>query len=257
MKNAANDIKFAAKYNKFLIYYQPVIELKSNRIIGAEALIRWEHPARGFISPEEFIPIAENLNLISSIGKFVLDRACRFMANLNKELEQSLSISINFSNQQFIHENCVDDYLEIIKESQIDIKKVVIEITESLMMSHQNRYIRQLKKFRKSGIKVALDDFGTGYSSLSYLKKLPLDIIKIDKAFIIDLLVDESDASLVETILNIAGNFGLEVVAEGVEQAEHVDFLIKRDCLYAQGYYFSKPVPEEQFANMAKTHLQQ
>lgn len=247
----SNDIKVAIKHNKFQVYYQPVIELKTQRIVGAEALIRWEHPIKGFISPEEFIPIAEDINLISEIGMFVLQKACQFMANLNKKLQQPLHIAINFSNQQFIHESCVENSLRIIDESEIGCKNVVIEITESLMVSYnKDYYIEQLNSLKKRGIQIAIDDFGTGYSSLSFLKKLPLDILKIDKSFIRDILSDKSDASLVATILDIATNFGLKVVAEGVELAEHADFLNKRDCLYAQGYYFSKPIPEEKFINL-------
>lgn len=251
-----NDIKIAVQHKKFQVYYQPVIELKSQKIIGAEALIRWDHPVKGFVSPEEFIPIAEDLNLISVIGEFVLEQACQFIANLNKDLPQPLHIAINFSNQQFLHEGCVENSLKIINASQVGSENVIVEITESLMISNKQQYIQQLDKLRENGIQIAMDDFGTGYSSLSYLKKLPLDILKIDRSFIRDILVDESDASLVETILDIADNFGLKVVAEGVEEAEHAEFLNKRGCLLAQGFYFSKPVPEEQFITIIKSGIQ-
>jgi len=250
-----NDIKIAVQHKKFQVYYQPVIELKTQRIVGAEALIRWEHPVKGFVSPEEFIPIAEDLNLISVIGEFVLERACRFIAKLNKTLSQPLHIAVNFSNQQFLQLGCVDNSLKIINASQIGSHNVIVEITESLMISNKQQYIQQLNTFRDHGIKIAMDDFGTGYSSLSYLKKLPLDILKIDRSFIRDILVDASDASLVETILDIADNFGLKVVAEGVEAAEHADFLTQRDCLFAQGFYFSKPVPEEQFVKILQAGM--
>ncbi|MCK5356062.1 MAG: EAL domain-containing protein, partial [Methyloprofundus sp.] len=247
-----NDLKFAIKHNKFQVYYQPVVELKTLRIIGAEALIRWPHPTKGELLPEEFIHIAEDLNLISAIGELVLGSACRFMARLNKELQQSLHIAINFSNQQFIHQDCVEKSLKIIAESQIDMKHVIVEITESQMIAKQVHFIEQLNILRDNGIQIAMDDFGTGYSSLSFLKQIPLDILKIDKSFVQDILTDQSDASLVEAILDIASNFGLKVVAEGVELAEHVDFLNERDCLFAQGYYFSKPIPEEEFVRLVQ-----
>jgi len=251
-----NDIKYAVKHNKFQIYYQPVIALATQQIIGAEALIRWDHPTKGFISPEIFIPIAEELNLITEIGEFVLAHACQFIAKLNKEQLQPLHIAINFSNQQFLHESCVENSLKIINTSQVGSENVIIEITESLMMSNKQHYIEQLNHLRKNGIKIAMDDFGTGYSSLSYLKKLPIDILKIDKTFIRDILTDESDASLVETILDIASNFKLNVVAEGVEQKEHAEFLTQRNCLFAQGFYFSKAVPEQEFIKLVKPATQ-
>lgn len=246
----ANDIKNAIKYNQFSVYYQPVYDLALQRIVGAEALIRWHHPIRGLISPEEFIPIAEKLNLISQIGDFVLDTACRFIAGLNEELDEPLSIAVNFSALQFVSGNCADNWLTIIKNSGISLNNMVVEITESLMMSHQDHYIQQLQKLRKHGIQIALDDFGTGFSSLSYLKNLPLDILKIDKSFIRDILIDKGDASLVEAILAIAKNFSLDVIAEGVEESRQAEFLIDRHCQYAQGYYYSKPITEEQFKNL-------
>jgi len=248
----ANDIKIAVKHKMFQVYYQPVIELKTQKIVGAEALIRWNHPSKGFISPEEFIHVAEDLNIMSSIGDFVLQQACQFIAQLNKELPKPLHIAINFSNQQFLQQDCVENSLKIINESNIGCDNVVVEITESLMISGKQNYIQQLNTFREHGVSIAMDDFGTGYSSLSYLKKIPLDILKIDRSFIRDILIDENDASLVETILDIANNFELKVVAEGVEQAEHADFLDKRGCLYAQGYYFSKPVTGEDFIKTLK-----
>jgi two-component system, chemotaxis family, CheB/CheR fusion protein len=246
----ANDIKNAIKYNQFMVYYQPVYDLALQRIVGAEALIRWHHPVKGFISPELFIPIAEKLNLISPIGDFVLDAACRFVAGLNEALDEPLSIAVNFSALQFISGNCADHWLAIIQNSGISLNRMVVEITESLMMSHQDHYIQQLQKLRQQGIQVALDDFGTGFSSLSYLKNLPLDILKIDKSFIRDILVDESDASLVEAVLAIAKNFSLDVIAEGVEEDKQAEFLIDRQCRYAQGYYFSKPITEAEFKSL-------
>lgn len=247
----ANDIKNALKYNQLTVFYQPVYNLHCNRIVGAEALIRWQHPVRGYISPADFIPVAENLNLISPIGEFVLDQACRFMAGLNKDLDDPLSIAVNFSSLQFVPGNCADKWIRIITNSGIDLNNVVVEITESLMMNHQDHYIQQLQMLRRHGIKIALDDFGTGFSSLSYLKKLPVDILKIDQSFIRDVLVDSSDAALVETIIAIAKSFSLELIAEGVEEKGQADFLIARNCQCAQGYFYSKPVPEEHFKNLA------
>ena len=250
----ANDIKNAVNYNKFEVYYQPVYDFKSQCIVGAEALVRWNHPIRGFIPPDKFIPIAERLGMISSIGDFVLEQACQFMAEINRNRKQPLSIAINFSPGQFLPDDCADHWLKIIEDSGMDSSMVVMEITESLLMSHQNSYLKQLEKLRAHGIKIALDDFGTGYSSLSYLKRLPFDILKIDKSFIRDILVDDSDASLVESILSIAEIFSLEVIAEGVEQKGQADFLIERRCGYSQGYHYSAPVPEDKFMNLLEQY---
>ncbi|WP_305906464.1 EAL domain-containing protein [Methylomarinum sp. Ch1-1] len=253
----ANDIKNAVKLELFDVYYQPVIDLENQRLCGAEALIRWRHPVRGFISPEEFIPVAESLNLIGQIGEFVLAKACRFIADLNHESDETLTIAVNFSSLQFISENGAEKWLDLIGDSGVGARNVVIEITESLMMSHKEHYIRQLQLLRAQGIKIALDDFGTGFSSLSYLKKLPIDIIKIDRSFIRDILIDDSDASLVESILDIAKNFSLEVIAEGVEDSGQAEFLQARPCGWAQGYYYSKPLPEQAFKQLTlgkKTH---
>ena len=248
----ANDLKNAVNYNKFEVYYQPVYDFKLQCIIGAEALIRWNHPIRGFISPEEFIPVAESLSLISHIGDYVLDQACRFMFETNQNRKQPLTIAINFSPGQFIPDNCAENWLAIIDNSGLDRCQVVMEITENLMMSHQNSYLKQLEKLRAQGIKIALDDFGTGFSSLSYLKQLPFDILKIDKSFIRDILVDDSDAALVESILSIAEIFSLEVIAEGVEEKGQADFLIERQCGYSQGYHYSAPLPAEEFRDLLK-----
>ena len=243
----ANDIKNAVKSREFSVFFQPVYDFGLQRIVGAEALIRWNHPTRGFVSPDEFIPVAESLNLISVIGEFVLERACKFIAELNAGLPHPLSIAINFSSLQFVSANCAERWLGIMKDAGINPNNVVIEITESLMMNSQDQYVQQLQLLRRQGVQIALDDFGTGFSSLSYLKNLPFDILKIDKSFVRDILEDPSDASLVESILAIAKNFSLDVIAEGVEEKGQADFLVDRGCQCAQGYFFGKPVPEEQF----------
>jgi two-component system CheB/CheR fusion protein len=247
-----NDIKTAIKYNQLAVYYQPVYDLYRNRIVGAEALIRWKHPIRGYISPEEFIPLAESLNLISKIGEMVLNEATCFMAGINEILQEPLSIAVNFSPLQFVPGNCAENWISIISNSGIDANTVIVEITESLMMSHQDNYIQQLQRLKRQGIKIAMDDFGTGYSSLSYLKKLPLDILKIDQSFICDVLSDPNDAALIETIIAIAKNYSLELICEGVEEKGQVDFLIDRGCRYAQGFYFQQAVPGEQFIELVK-----
>jgi two-component system CheB/CheR fusion protein len=247
-----NDIKIAIKNNQLTVHYQPVYDLSRNRIVGAEALIRWQHPIRGYVSPEEFIPLAESLNLISKIGEWVLNEACGFMAGLNEILEEPLSIAINFSPLQFVHGNCAENWINIIKNSGMSINHVIVEITESLMMSHQDNYIQQLHMLKQQGIKIAMDDFGTGFSSLSYLKKLPLDILKIDQSFIRDVLFDPNDAALIETIIAIAKNYSLELVCEGVEDKGQVDFLVDRACRYAQGFYFHRPVPGKQFIELVR-----
>jgi two-component system CheB/CheR fusion protein len=248
----SNDIKIAIKNDQFTVYYQPVYDLCRNRIVGAEALLRWNHPLRGYVPPEEFIPLAESLNLISKIGERVLGEACRFMAGLNEALQEPLYVAINFSPLQFVPGNCAENWIDIIRSNGMTTDNVIVEITETLMMSHQDNYLQQLQLLKQHGIKIAMDDFGTGFSSLSYLKKLPLDILKIDQSFIRDVLWDSNDAALIETIIAIAKNYSLELVCEGVEEKGQVDFLIQRGCRYAQGFYIHRPVPGEQFVELAQ-----
>jgi len=242
-----NYLQQALKKDQFEVYYQPIIDQQSHQIVCAEALIRWQHPQLGFISPEEFIPLAENSGLIRAIGDWVVLRVAENMQRWQQLGLKAVNISINKSAHQFSKENCSADWGEIFRQHNIDASRITVEITESVFMEKGQGYLANLSKLQDQGMKISLDDFGTGYSSLSYLKRFPVDILKIDRSFIHDVTEDNSDAMLVEMILSLADKMNINVVAEGVETKEQLNFLEQHNCRYIQGYYFSKPLPLAEF----------
>ncbi len=237
----------ALERDEFDIYYQPVIDCKHHKIISAEALIRWQQPQLGFISPAEFIPLAEDSGLIHAIGEWVVQRVATDMQRWQTLELPAIHISINKSPQQFSNENCDQDWINIFQQHNIDISRITVEITESVFMETGRDYVKSLADMQKQGMQISLDDFGTGYSSLSYLKRFPVDILKIDRSFIRDIATDSSDAMLVEMILGLANKMHIAVIAEGVETAEQLAFLQKHHCQYIQGYFYSKPLPVHEF----------
>lgn len=247
-------IRKALEKEEFSIYYQPVIDIVNNNIVGAEALIRWQHPTLGFISPVEFIPLAEETGLIRPIGDWVLRRVSQDMRHWQKLGLKPIQISINKSPKQFSSDECSANWKTTLEEYDIPLSRVTVEITESVFIEKGEHSTKSLTNMRKMGIKVALDDFGTGYSSLSYLKRFPVDILKIDREFINEITTNPSDALLVETIITLAEKMKLKVIAEGVETKEQLEFLKKNNCRYIQGYYFSKPLPYEEFKIYLATH---
>jgi diguanylate cyclase len=237
-----SDLSKALLNQEFEVYYQPMVNLKEKKVIGFEALIRWNHPQKGMISPAEFIPIAEETGLIIPIGEWVVKEACRQIHEWNQQLNQQYTISVNLSLKQFSKENIFDVLTGIINETGIHPGLVTIEITESMAMVNTEHTLSLLKKFRENGIGISIDDFGTGYSSLSYLKDFSIQSIKIDRSFIKSVNDSGKDDAIVKAILSIAGNLGLEVVAEGVEMPQQESFLLSQHCQYAQGFHYSKPL---------------
>ncbi|NOQ13279.1 MAG: EAL domain-containing protein [Methyloprofundus sp.] len=233
--------------NEFDIYYQPIIDCEQQKIVSAEALIRWHQPTLGFISPEEFIPLAEESGLIRPIGDWVVHRVAQDMQRWQESGLPAINISINKSVHQFSKNTCDKDWLAIFTQHEIDIKRIIVEITESVFMETEHNYALNLANMQKQGMRISLDDFGTGYSSLSYLKRFPVDILKIDRSFISDMSENSSDAMLVELILSLANKMHIKVIAEGVENAEQLMFLKKHHCQYIQGYYYSPPLPHHEF----------
>ncbi len=244
-----NDMQRAFYDNEFKLYYQAKVDVKTQKIIGAEALIRWDHHKKGLISPIHFIPLAENTGFILNIGKLVITESTQAIKRFNDLGFNDLTISINVSTRQFQNSNLYGDLQEAIQESKINPKQLAIEITESIMMRHIDSALIMLKKLKELGVSIYLDDFGTGYSSLSYLKKFPINTLKIDKSFVDDIQDDEkkNDSLLVNTILAMGKSLGIKVIAEGVENKTQFEFLKSRDCDTIQGYYFSKPIPEKEF----------
>ncbi|MGJ7912431.1 putative bifunctional diguanylate cyclase/phosphodiesterase [Neobacillus sp. LXY-1] len=227
--------------NNFSLNYQPQVELRTGKTIGFEALLRWNDPELGMVSPVDFIPVAEESGLIEPIGKWVLETACRQLVEWQQMGMENVSMSVNASIRQFQNPNYVHEVQTTLAETNLNPKYLKIEITESVLQNI-NKTKKILDQLRGLGIQIAIDDFGTGYSSLSYLKDLPVSCLKIDKAFIDELSVNK-EGPIVKTIIDMGRNMNFMVIAEGVESREHVDFLQNHQCFVGQGYHFSKPLP--------------
>lgn len=237
------DLRRAIKNKEFLLYYQPIVALGSEDVAGFEVLIRWNHPEKGLVSPLEFIPIAEETGLILPIGEWVMQEACRQLGEWQREFASAkdLIMSINLSSRQLEQMSLIPQIRAILEETGVNPHCIKLEITESVVMQNAEQSVKMISDLRDMGIRVSIDDFGTGYSSLSYLHRFPIDTLKIDRSFVNRIGEGES-SEIVQTIINLASNLGMEVVAEGVETVEQLDFLKGIQCDYGQGYYYSRPV---------------
>lgn len=236
------ELRHALKNGDLSLHYQPQIDIQNNRVIGTEALLRWQHPTKGLIPPDKFIPIAEATGLIVPIGQWVIEEACRQLQLWRADGFNDLTMAINLSARQFFQKNLLGIIERAIENSCIPASKLEFEITESMMMVNIEDTIDTLHKIKGIGVQLSIDDFGTGYSSLSYLKKFPLNKIKIDKSFIDDIADNTDDLAIVKAIIGIAHSLKLTVIAEGVETVEQYKLLYKYQCDEIQGYYFSKPL---------------
>lgn len=246
-----SELRMAIAEKQLQVYFQPIVDLNTGRVRKAEALIRWQHPERGFVSPMVFIPLAEASGLISHIGDWVFQETVRWVRSWREKYIASFQVSINQSPVEFQGDG--DRYAKWInqlKQLGLPGQAITIEITEGLLLDASEKIVEKLLQFRDAGIQVSLDDFGTGYSSLSYLKKFDIDYLKIDQSFIRNLPTDKSDIALSEAIIVMAHKLGLKVIAEGVETVEQKELLRLAGCDYAQGYLFSKPVPPEEFEQL-------
>jgi diguanylate cyclase (GGDEF)-like protein/PAS domain S-box-containing protein len=245
----------AQNRQEFTVLYQPVIELESNRVVAAEALLRWSNPALGMISPEEFIPIAEQTGVIRSIGRYVLQQAVINAITWQEILNGDFKITVNLSPRQFRDVKLIDYIKDLLQRSELKPECLVLEITEEVLMSGQRDVQQTLDALHNIGVGLAMDDFGTGYSSLSYLRKYPFDFIKVDRSFVNELTADPADCELVNASILMAHGMGLKVVAEGVETTAQLDQLREMQCQYAQGYIFSQPVTAESFTDSLQVTL--
>ncbi len=242
-----NDLRLAISGQQFALHYQVQVDA-AGRAIGAEALLRWRHPVRGTVSPLQFIPIAEESTLILDIGNWVLGVACAQLARWQQvPAMRHLTLAVNVSARQFRQADFVDMLRAIIERHPCDVSRLKLELTESMVLNDVAEVVYKMEALRALGLSLSMDDFGTGYSSLSYLKNLPLAQIKIDQSFVRDITTDATDAVMVKTIIDLARNFHLEVIAEGVETQEQLDFLRGHGCMMYQGYLFGKPLPLEEF----------
>jgi len=249
-----DDLRKAIANQEFELYYQPQIETTAEKIIGAEVLIRWNHPQKGIISPLDFIPIIEENGMIIKVGEWVFKQACRHLQKRLSLNSQVAPIAINLSAVQFNHEGLIDMIESTLKHENLPCELIELEITESAIMSNAEQAIEIIKKLACLGLRISIDDFGTGYSSLAYLKKFKVNKLKIDREFIKDLPHDKEDVVLTSTMIMLANNLELDVLAEGVETKEQIDFLLQHGCNLVQGYYYSKPLSEDEFLSYISSH---
>lgn len=242
-----NLIRTAIEEEQFELYFQPKVHAKTFRLVGAEALLRWHHPERGTIAPDDFIPIAEETGLIVPLGQWVLNEACRQASIWSESPIGTVPVSINISSHQFRDSGFVGGVLNAVAAAGIKTTDIELEITESVLLQDVDQTLIELNSLKQAGISLSIDDFGTGYSSLSYLKRFPIDTIKIDRSFVKDLHQDTDDAAICAAILAMSQQLGLIVVAEGVETREQLEFLRRHKCDHIQGYICSKPLPASEF----------
>ena len=240
-----NDLQVAMQRQQLYCHYQPKYDLSSKKFVGVEALIRWQHPKLGLISPDEFIILAEETGLIHRLGEWILSYNCRQIKQWEIEHQFSTSVAINLSSAQFLQKNFITTIQKILKETQVNPKQLEFEITETALMEDKDNAFQQLNLLSNMGITTSIDDFGTGYSSLNYLHQLPVNYLKIDRSFVADIFAENSSAPIVNAIINLAHNLNLKVIGEGIETKEQLTFLEKQKCDYVQGYLLNKPLPPE------------
>ncbi len=240
------ELRQASKGNQFLLYYQP--QVNTDQIIGAEALVRWTHPKRGLLGPGEFISLAEQTGLILPLGEWVLETACEQIAAWRSCLNTAgLAVAVNISVRQFRQPNFVENVVDVVCRTGAKPQNLRLELTESLLVDDFDEIVAKMTSLKSYGIQFVLDDFGTGYSSLNYLRHLPLDQLKIDRAFVQNILEDTTSGAIAQTIISLGKAMGLPVMAEGVEKEAQRAYLASLGCNVFQGYLFSPPIPVEEF----------
>jgi EAL domain-containing protein (putative c-di-GMP-specific phosphodiesterase class I) len=251
--NLENDLQRALENQEFVLYYQPIVHLQTQKCAGFEALVRWQHPKRGMIAPIEFIPCLETTGLIVNVGLFVLKQACEQLQAWQQKGWTNLSMSVNLSVRQFRSPTLLADIDRILAETQIQPSCLKLEITESAIMENAEMAIHLTEKLRSRQIQISIDDFGTGYSSLSYLHRFPVDNLKIDRSFVKEIQDHNRNYHVVNTILALSQQLNLSVIAEGIETPQQQQWLQTLGCEFGQGYLFSKPLPaaeiEKQYLN--------
>jgi EAL domain-containing protein (putative c-di-GMP-specific phosphodiesterase class I) len=251
-----NALRRALERDELSLHYQPQISMQGGRIIGAEALLRWQHPELGMVSPAEFIPIAEDSGLILPIGEWVLHTAAQQMKSWMDSGLAPMTIAVNLSAVQFRHPNLPELVTQILDSVKLPPQYLELELTEGVAMHDPLGAIAVMDSLHERGIRMSIDDFGTGYSSLSYLKRFKVYKLKIDQSFVRDITDDPEDKAIVSAIISLAGSLGLQTIAEGVETEGQLAFLREQGCKEVQGYYFSKPLPAEQFEAFVRAKSQ-
>lgn len=248
-----SSLRHALEREELQIYYQPLVSLKTGEIIGAEALLRWQHPERGLVSPDKFIPLAEETGLIIPIGEWVLHTACKQTKVWQNAGFSNLQVAINLSSRQFTQIDVRKQISDILMQTRLDPKYIELELTESMLVQNTEVAIRRLNALKALGVKIAIDDFGTGYSSLSYLQQFPFDILKIDRCFIRNITDNPNNAAITKAIIEMAKTLNLHLIAEGVETEAELSFVSQQQCDAMQGYLFSRPLPTQEFEQLLKS----
>lgn len=238
------DLRGAVDRNELILYYQPIVDLKTQRLTGFEALVRWHHPKRGLIYPMEFIPLSEETGLINHIGDWILHEACRELKRLQARypLQRPLTMSINISMKQFVQQNLAGRVSEFLKETGLDPRTLALEITESMIMANLDAAVETMERLREMGIQLHIDDFGTGHSSLSYLHRFPVNALKIDRSFISKLTADGTNKEIITSVISLAKNLNIDVIAEGVEMDHQLSNIKELNCGYCQGFLIARPM---------------
>jgi len=252
-----NELRGALERGEMVVYYQPLVDLQTRQVTALEALVRWQHPTRGLVSPTKFIPIAENNGLIVSIGEWVLRTACAQNRAWHLAGIKPIRVSVNLSARQFEEPNLVEVVTQVLHETGLPASYLELEVTESFLMSDIQHSVKTLKQLRELGVWLALDDFGTGYSSLSYLKGFPINMLKIDRSFVQDVTSNPDSAAITDAIIALAKSLQLNITAEGVETQEQLEYLQKRGCQEGQGFYFGIPAPAERITDILKQNFRQ
>ncbi len=240
------DLRYAIVCHELELFYQPIVDLSDGKIAGFEALVRWNHPTRGLVSPSEFIPVAESTGLIVPITNELLREACRQLGEWTAVDRRHLNISVNLSGKHFGEPGLVDRIAQVLSEHGVAPERLKLEITESALMENAETTIAMLNRIKETGVKISIDDFGTGYSSLSYLNRFPIDTLKVDRSFVSDMTSGTENREIVRTVIALATTLGLDTIAEGIETEEQLQLLRKLGCDYGQGYLFSRPIPKDQ-----------
>jgi EAL domain-containing protein (putative c-di-GMP-specific phosphodiesterase class I) len=240
------ELRQAITKKELFLEYQPIVDINTNRITGAEALIRWKHKTLGSISPSVFIPYSEESGQIIQLGEWVFTESCSQLAEWRKA-KLNVTLNINISARELLEENVIRKMQQLVKLANLPPKDIILEMTETFLIKDMKSFAKIVEQIKKLGFKTALDDFGTGYASLLYLKSLPVDYIKIDKSFIRGSITNEQDAAIIKAIISIAHNLGIKVIAEGVEKETENLFLKTYGCDMVQGNYYSRPISGEQF----------
>jgi EAL domain-containing protein (putative c-di-GMP-specific phosphodiesterase class I) len=244
------ELHHAVDREEFVVYYQPKVDLRTGTIVGAEALVRWQHPQRGLMTPWEFLPVAVDTGLIRAIDEWVLRTACRHNQAWQQRGKMPVSISVNVSNSLFHGQTLLSVVGDVLRQTGLTPARLELELTESIAMRNVDASIIMLTALKTLGVQLSIDDFGTGYSSLSYLQRLPINIVKIDQSFIKEILTQAQPGPIVRAIIAMAHSLDLLVLAEGVEQEAQRTLLLEQGCDQAQGYLFGQPIPADAFAQM-------